>query len=483
MSTQNRAAFDSVYSQAPHKIVHSLSGRDANLSRPSLYHVAYLMILVLVTVTGCQPIPACADASCSSIATPLSTGTAHAQPRPSVYAFVDINVIPMDHEAVLRHQTVLVVGDRIAALGPVKRIAIPSDATLVPSTGYYLLPGLADMHVHLRAEAYLTLLLANGVTTVRNMDGRPEHLTWREEIANGERIGPRICTTGPILDELPPHLPDDRAVDTPEGARRIVRAQKDLGYDAIKVYDGLTPSTYSNIVDAAHAAGMDVVGHVPDRVSIFNVIAAGQRSIEHLDGYFGVYPDQLPDLVAATVEQGVWNTPTLIMLQRFEAVGSGANSNQTTIQQAILRYLPESVLRTWWLPSDFSAVGYVYGSANRSDLALVYRLHQAGAPLLLGTDAPMPCALPGFAVHQELRNMVDAGLTPYEALRTATYNPALFLGQLEQLGTVTVGKRADLLILAANPLLDIGNSSQIVGVMAQGQWWPESRLAELLADY
>ncbi|MEZ4706289.1 MAG: amidohydrolase family protein [Caldilineaceae bacterium] len=399
--------------------------------------------------------------------------------RRADYAFVDVNVITMSNDELLPHQTVLIADGRITAMGPVGEIAVPTSAVRIPATGRYLMPGLADMHIHLRDESYLRLLLANGVTTVRNMDGRSEHLLWRAQIANGERLGPRIFTAGPILDELPAHLPADRTLETAVGAAQIVAEQQALGYDFIKVYDGLTVGAYTNIMTAAQAVHLPVVGHIPNGLSAMDAILAGQHSIEHLDGYFGVYADQLPALIQATIDHDVWNCPTLIMLQRMTPT---TNGSFTAAQQAMLDYMPPAVLETWWIPGDFADVGYEYRPVNAANLEMVNRLYQAGAPLLLGTDAPMPCAAPGFAVHQELQNLVDAGLTPHAALQTATVNPARFLNRLDQAGTVSVGKQADLVLLGANPLVDISNTAQIVGVIVQGQWLPAAALQQMLDE-
>ncbi|MEZ4660129.1 MAG: amidohydrolase family protein [Caldilineaceae bacterium] len=393
-------------------------------------------------------------------------------------AFMNVNVIPMDSERILTDQIVIVRDGIIARMGPSPSIQPPTDAYVIDAQGQFLMPGLADMHVHLREEHYLLLMLANGVTTVRNMAGTPQILEWRAQIAAGSRLGPQIFTAGPFLDEVPMYDEYNKEFETPEGAARVVAAQKALGYDFIKVYDGLRPSSYLNIVRAAQSVNMPVVGHAPDAMTIGQVLAAGQRSIEHLDGYFGIYAEELPAAIALTVEKEVWNCPTLIMLQRFEAIGGPC----TEVQQEILAYVPEWVRDSWYLPKDFPEHGYEYAATHAAYCQLVRNLHEAGAHLLLGTDAPEPCAAPGFSVYHELQNLADCGLTPFEALQTATVEAARFLRRRDELGTVAPGQRADLILLAANPLEDVRNVRQQVGVMVHGQWFSRAQIEMMLAE-
>lgn len=421
-----------------------------------------LLILLLLLATSCEPLRALVAAS-NGI-----TG--------NLTAFIDVNVVTLATEQILWRQTVLVANQRIVAIGPVDQVVVPAGAMRIPGAGKFLMPGLADMHVHLRKDYYLLLLLHNGVTLVRNMDGLPIHLTWRTEIAARQRLGPQIFTTGPIMAELPYYLPGPRPFSTVAGASQSVAEQKALGYDFIKVHDGLSGSAYQNIVTAAHTYNIPVVGHVPDGLRVLDVVAAGQRSIEHLDGYANFYEDQLPMLLTALVDQQVWSTPLLSCFQLLEPTGGPP----TDFQRAVLAVIPDLTTEFGDLPTDFAETGYGYTPVSQAKLHLVATLQAAGAPLLLGTDAPFPYTIPGFAVSQELENLVAAGLTPYAALRTATYNAARFVNRLNDLGTVTVGKRADLLLVNANPLVDVRNVRQITGVMVQGRWLPHAETAALL---
>lgn len=433
------------------------------------------LILLLVLATGCEPLRALKAASNGINPLPVATIT-QSQSADRVTAFINVNVVTLATEQILWQQTVLVANQRIVAIGPVDQVAVPDAAQRIPGAGKFLLPGLADMHVHLRKAYYLLLLLHTGVTLVRNMDGLPIHLTWRAEIAAGQRLGPQIFTTGPILDELPYYLPGPRPFGTVAGASQSIVEQKVLGYDYIKVHDGLSGSAYQNIMTAARIYNIPVVGHVPNGLGALDVIATGQRSIEHLDGYANFYADQLPTLLTALVDQQVWTTPILTCYQPLTPIGGPP----TDFQRAVLAVIPDLTTEFGELPADFAEAGYVYAPVRQAKLHLVATLQAAGAPLLLGTDAPFPYTIPGFAVQQELENLVVAGLTPYAALRIATYNAACAINRLNELGTVTVGKRADLLLVNANPLADVRNVRQITGVMVQGRWLPQAETTALL---
>ncbi|MFN8442837.1 MAG: amidohydrolase family protein [Caldilineaceae bacterium] len=392
------------------------------------------------------------------------------------YVIFDVNVIPMTGEIILPHQTVVIANHRILQIAPVTATPIPAGSQLIDGRNHYLMPGLADMHIHLNREYYLSLLVANGITTVRNMKGTPEILAMRQRIANGELLGPRIYTAGPILNEVPYDQPSQRILSTLDGAEHIVAEQKADGYDFIKVYDGLSGSAYQNVTKAAQEFGIKVAGHVPDGMSVLQIIEAGQQSIEHLDGYCTLEESQLAAIAQQTANAGVWNCPTITAFQPLQPVAG----TRTYVQQEMFDYIPTLTLKIWFLPKDFREQAYNYASINPVQRNIIQALHKAGALLLAGTDAPMPCAVPGFALQQELKNLTEAGLTAYEALQTATYNPARFLNTLDKFGTVTVGSEADLILLNANPLDDVANLRQIDGVMLQGCWLSRAQLDELL---
>ncbi len=440
------------------------------------------------------------------VALPLQAQQSY--PIGSPIAFVDINVIPMDRERVLARHTVIVRHGHIIAVGPSGEVEVPADALRIDGRGKYLLPGLADMHSHaifLGTEG-MALNVANGVTTVREMSGGPGSLELRAQIARGRLLGPNVYTAGPMLEGASaPEVQGGNTgwvlISSPLEAVTAVARQKAAGYDFIKVRNNIPRAAYNFLVAAANAHGLRVSGHVPFEVGLDGVFEAGQTTIEHLRGYIWhlvpadapqqpgktfvsratswQYADhsRMPALARATKEVGVFNTPTL----GFPLVQLGT-------PEAIARYRsrpggaylppPRLVRRESWYNTftdeDFQAVARGYPARE----ALVRALRDAGAKILAGTDVgPV-----GFALHAELENLVHAGLTPYEVLEAATRNAAEALGQLDRFGTVAVGKRADLILVSANPLDDITNAARLDGVMVSGRWHPGEELKRLLEE-
>ncbi|MCA1623335.1 MAG: amidohydrolase family protein [Acidobacteria bacterium] len=427
----------------------------------------------------------------------------------NVLAFVNVNVVPMDSERVVQNQTIIIRDGRIAAIGAAKRVRVPQGAVKIDGRGRYLMPGLADMHVHLEyfdREAQLLLFLANGVTTVRNMDGRPNILEWRKRIAAGNLLGPNIFTAGAILEGKPPFRNDNRVVETPAEAVAEVVKQKQEGYDFIKVYHTLDRETYKAIVAEATKHGLTVAGHVPRSVGLPGALAANQKSIEHLDGfideieaddsplknqrswlkrYFAVKVDdaKIRSIVGATERAKVWNVPTLVE-RRLSALTT--NELQTRLRQPELKYLPPETAEFWSASNkritgrmsadDFARLAEGEKTRNR----LVKLLHDGGARLLVGTDTPNAFVIPGFLVVEELQNFVEAGLTPYQAIKAATKDAAEFLGASNEFGTISVGRRADLILVEGNPLESVANLKRRAGVMVRGRWLTTSDLQKQL---
>ena len=377
------------------------------------------------------------------------------------FAFVDVTVVPMDSERRLPGQTVLVSEGRITHMGSLESVSVPSGARRIEGRGKYLMPGLSDMHSHPGSEEDLRLMLANGVTFSRVMWGTPQELRWRERIARGE------------------------------------------------VYTLLSVDAYKGVA-ASRQQGIPFAGHVPGAVSLDDVAKLGQRSAEHLFGLYawaqtedspyrgqretslstifgmGQYIDMSKVAQAATLlkQGGVWSCPTLTTYEGFSAPEVLAEM----AKRPELRYVSPRVLKMWNPKADFrmQALSSEEKAAVRrgeeSRLRIVRALHEAGAPLLLGTDANNPFVVPGFAVARELGLYVKAGLSPYAALRTGTRGAAEFAGLLDERGTVEPNKRADLLLLEANPLENVAHVQRISGVLAKGRWFPASELQTMLEE-
>jgi imidazolonepropionase-like amidohydrolase len=435
---------------------------------------------------------ACATASRTP---PLESSTAN-----PTTAFVHVDVVAMDVPRVARLQTVIVRGDRILAVGPDDATPVPAGARVIDGRGKFLAPGLADMHVHVGGESFFTLFLANGVTTIRNMWGSQEHLRWRERIRSGAILGPALYTAGPLLDGDPPIWDGSAVVTDAASGVAAVTAQTNAGYDFAKVYNNLTPEAYDGIVAEARRRGVPVAGHVPNAVGLERVLAARQDTIEHLAGYFraaqrsdspllgkldlrssrhlGDYVDdaKLAQLVRRTATAGSWNCVTLFVASRFAPL----EESRRWLERPELRFLPPLLRASWDPTRDFRMKDHTpddWAASRRGDerrLRLTAALHAAGAGILLGTDTPNPFVVPGFSIHEELALLVGAGLTPYEALRAGTADAAAYLHA--DFGVVAAGRRADLLLLEANPLDDVTNMKKLAGVMLAGRWLPRAEL-------
>jgi imidazolonepropionase-like amidohydrolase len=422
-------------------------------------------------------------------------------------AFVGVTVVPMDRERVIADQTVLVEHGIITAVGPTGSVKVPPDALFIVGQGKFLMPGLADMHTHLDSASALPLLVANGVTVVRNMWGTPRTLRWRKQIESGERLGPTIYTAGPVVDGDPPFWNGSTTIDDAAGAERVVAEQQRAGYDFVKIYNNLTLPEYDALVAAARRHAIPLAGHVPTHVPLGHALAAGQLSVEHLTGYlvalqkesspfFGttglphrrhvaehVDRAKIPAVIEATRAAGTWSCVTLTVDQWFvpdEEIAKLAARPE-------MRYVPPW-LRAAWDPrldppprAPVAPVEYQKNAqAERLLMDLTRELARATGKVVVGTDSPNAYVVPGFAVHKELANLVAAGLTPYEALTAATRAPAELLHASDSIGTVAVGKRADLILTDGNPLADVGNAQKIAGVMVRGRWLPADDLHALL---
>jgi imidazolonepropionase-like amidohydrolase len=424
----------------------------------------------------------------------------------AVTAFVGVTVIPMDRERRLAGQTVLVRGDRIVEIGPSARVKVPEGSARVDGSGKYLIPGLAEMHAHIpggqasdsAVERTLFMYVAGGLTTVRGMLGHPRHLELRDRAARGELLSPTIYAAGPSL--------NGNSIPDPAAAARTVEEQKAAGYDLLKIHPGVSRAAFDSLAATAHRVGIPFAGHVPEEVGLARAIEAGYATIEHLDGYIeamlregapvtaeqsaffglnlGEHLDEskLAGLVAATRKAGVWNVPTQVLLENLVLVGSA----EELARRPEMRYVAPQTLAQWAEVKNgmLAETGSTAASARRTietRRRLIKALHAAGAGLLLGSDAPQIYNVPGFSTHRELESLVAAGLTPYQALETGTRNIARYFGTERETGTIEKGKRADLVLLDADPLADIRNTTRRAGVMLRGRWLPQAEIERRLA--
>jgi imidazolonepropionase-like amidohydrolase len=417
-----------------------------------------------------------------------------------VVAFVHASVIPMDTERILQDQTVVVANGTIVEIGPASAVKVPAEAQRVDATGRYLLPALSDMHVHLLGESWNEMLppeeqlareeipfesflfpyVANGVTTVQVLMATPEDLAARERIAKGELLGPRLVLArmvdGPDK-AWPPPL--STWVDSAAEAREAVLRAKADGYDKIKVYSFLNKESYDAIIATAREADMDVIGHVPMSLSVEYVLESGQKAIAHSEEVAKHAPaydaEQVDYFANQLVQSGAWMIPTLetthTFLEIFEQpdrlfMRPGAEYFVHPMQRGAWSFMWENL----YAPAPAAHRQKLKDAFVSFQQPLTRAFHDKGGKLLAGSDTLMPGLLPGVSLHDELKELVDVGLTPYEALRTATINPAQYLGESETTGTIEVGKRSDLLLVEENPLADVSAASKVAGVLVRGRW-------------
>jgi imidazolonepropionase-like amidohydrolase len=415
----------------------------------------------------------------------------------SIYAFKDVNVIAMDSERILQKQTVIIENGLINEIQDADKIIIPENAKIIEAKGQYLIPGLIDMHVHISDDKDIFDLLSHGVTTVRNMADVPgwvkffmgfsDVLLLKKKIQERKLLGPTIYTPGLVLDGEKPVSPFNKVIKNAKDAEKEIKKQDKAGTDCIKIYDMLADSNFSSILQIAKRYNKPVIGHVPFDVGIDKVLQSSVLSIEHLTGYVSnnvpaylISENEISIYAEKTKKAGIWNCPTLVIYENIPP--------QDSFQ--VIKKQPEYKRLSWrikWLWK--TSMKYVYkeykgndykGEMRKITMNVVKALHEAGCPLLVGTDMNFLGVYPGIATHREMELLTEAGLSPYEALQAATYNAAQCLGKLYEIGTISPGKQADLVLLGDNPLENISNTHKINGVMINGIWLDRDDIKSLI---
>jgi imidazolonepropionase-like amidohydrolase len=405
----------------------------------------------------------------------------------------------MDSERLLSDQTVVVSGGRIQSIGAAAQAKVPPGATRIDGRGRFLIPALAEMHAHIpgqgspQAERVLFMYVASGIGTIRSMLGDPSHFRLRERAARGEIVAPTMYLSGPSF--------SGQTAPTPEAAAARVSEQKKAGYDLLKIHPGVPRAAFDAMVATAEREGIRFAGHVPLDVGLRRALEAKYWTIDHLDGYIeamakpGAPPSQgfginlvdhvdesrIPALVAETRKAGTWNVPTQILLENWY----GPEDVDSMRSWPEMRYASNGEIDQWVATKRKNV--QAYSAQHRQRFIAIRRrlikaLHDGGAGLLLGSDAPQVWNVPGFSIHRELQTYVAAGLTPFDALATGTRNVAAYSGTLESAGTIEAGKRADLVLLEGNPLQEISNTRRIAGVVIDGRWLSKAEIDKRLRE-
>ena len=441
--------------------------------------------------------------------------------RHSALVLTHANVMDVRSGRIVAGMTVLIEDGKITHIAKLALVPQSRDVTVVNASGKFLIPGLWDMHVHSAfadapwdEKVIYPLYVANGITGIRDMGGDEKLLKERRAaIRDGRLLGPHMFIAGPFLAAGKADA-QTIPVPNPEEARRAVDSVKADGFDFVKILSNVPRESYFAIADEATKQNITFAGHVPYSISAEEAANAGQRSIEHLTGILlacstqeeeirkaelealavrnysaftklgsailGSYrPDKAKALFFDFTAHSTWQVPTLVWTM--------ANSNldhPELFNDPRLKYVPASIRKGWdpakQKPAPEQAA--LAKSEAERDIQLVHDMHRHGVQFLAGSDGPDPFVFPGFSLHDELELLVRSGLTPLQALQTATFNPALFMQKLDRYGIIEQGHVADLVLLDANPLIDIRNTRKISAVVLGGRYFPRVELDKMLRD-
>ncbi|MEW6212251.1 MAG: amidohydrolase family protein, partial [Acidobacteriota bacterium] len=438
--------------------------------------------------------------SCAVAAAQTKTAT---QTKP--IAFTRVTIIDVVSGSAQPGMTVIITGDRITEVGQTGKIKIPRGAQIIDARGKFLIPGLWDMHTHLQmaGETALTVMIARGVTGARDMGGGDfsQIKEWREKISRGTLLGPRIKAAGPILESprfiarmeqmTGQSLAGKRiGVANADDARKAIASIKEMGADFIKIRTNASRDAYFAIVREARLAGLMLVGHTPTAATLVEASDAGQHSMEHGFLLFGdLKEDQWKEICDHFTKNGTYVVPTLISGRSYRQTPDeevmAIIDDKTGARDERRRYVSPSLVEDWRMqmemkkketPIDWKAI-------MDRNLRGIQIIHRAGVRLMAGTDLGVPLVFPGSSLHEELELLVkQVGLTPLEAIQSATLIPAEFFNMRDQLGSIEKGKLADMVLLDANPMDEIANTRKIAAVVVNGRLITRSGIRTLLAD-
>ena len=420
-----------------------------------------------------------------------------AQAAPGTIAFTHVNVLPMTAETVLADQTVVVVDGRITEVGAAGDVTLGRGATVIDGTDQYLMPGLAEMHAHVppgdnpprdAVEDLLFLYVANGITTIRGMLGSDYQIPLADELERSEVLGPNFYVAAPSL--------NGTTAPTAEAAEGLIRAAKESGYDLMKIHPGIPLDAWDRMAEVAEEVNLTFGGHVPADVGLVHAIETGMSTVDHLDGYVqaiasdnvqaqvnagtislgglveGVDEGKLAEIVQLTIDNDVYVVPTMYLWENLY----GFPDADAILSQPEMKYVSQSQRDAWRRQSEGNARGGEEEVAAYLALRkqVLKGLSDAGAGILMGTDSPQMFNVPGYALHRELQVVAEAGISNYEILKSGTAWVGKYVADHLELdgsfGTVAAGQRADLVLLGSNPIDDLENLTDRVGVMVRGRW-------------
>ena len=429
-----------------------------------------------------------------------SSCTGQTKPKDRITAIVHVNLIPMTRafEDTRKNQTIIVENDKIKSIGPSASINIPRGAKVINGKELYLMPGLADMHMHFPGEGndefILKMYLVNGVTTIRSLNGSEYQKKLRKKVISGIIPGPTIYLSGPIIGEKSGSM----YFRSTKRVEKEIQKQSERGYDCIKLYTFLPADVYRAGMQKAKRLNLYTVGHIPYSVGLDGVIKEGMDEIAHIEEllyeFLVDFDRNNPNPFGLEIDysrlenimQKVKNSNIILCtsLAIDEVIVQKIIAPREYLARPEAKYLPGDIYNQIAQYKDHHQVLFGQGKEMLDWIKLYKKIlvkaKELDIPLICGTDAGAYGVIHGYSLHDELRIMTQNGFSPFEAIYTATKGASLALNKQNQWGTIEVGKRADMILLEKNPLRNIKNLKKIRGIMAFGNWYSKEKLQEML---